>query len=276
MILPKNQREGVKTFLFFWNVRFYSLYLQSPINQLVMKETKIQTLGIVVREIPIGEIDENRGQIPDVPKNPKKITTEAFKSLCDSITASPEMKEISEVLVYPYNGRYVTIAGNHRVRAYKHLHWESVLCKILPEDTPKEKLREYAIREGRQYATQDEKLLASWDVRELVAWDVPMKVASGKSQGGEVGDVEFTRILDESHNYIVLYFDSDVDWLQAQTLFDIKQVKLLSTANGRDNKNGFKYGVGRVLDGAKAINRLMDLKGLGEFFKGNKDDENIG
>lgn len=230
-------------------------------------------LGIIIRDLPIGLIDENKGQIEGVPKNPRKITAERFKSLCDSIKTSPEMKEISEVLVMPYNGRYVAIGGNHRLRAYKHLKWEFVRCKVLPEDMPREKLREYVIKDNQQYAQNDNKLLASWDVKELVAWDVPMTLANGKTAGGDVGDVEFTQILDEAHNYVVLYFDSDVDWLQAQTLFGIKQVKLLSTAQGRDNKNGFKYGVGRVLRGSDVINRLLEMKGLGAIFGGNKDED---
>lgn len=114
-------------------MRFYSLYLQSPINQSVMKETKIQTLGIVVREIPIGEIDENRGQIPDVPKNPKKITTEAFKSLCDSITASPEMKEISEVKQSEQPGGCATYRNREREEAQLlalQRKWGSGIVKV--------------------------------------------------------------------------------------------------------------------------------------------------
>lgn len=237
------------------------------------KNMKDNVLGIVIRDIPIGEIDENVGQIPDVPKNPRKITPEKFKALCDSIERSPEMKEISEVLVYPYEGRYVVISGNHRARAYKRLKWELVRCKVLPEDTPREKIREYVIKENKQYATDDEKLLASWDIKELAAWDVPMKLAGRGTADSGVGEVEFTKILDESHNYIVLYFDSDVDWLQAQTLFGVEQVKLLSTARGRENKNGFKYGVGRVFRGADIINRLMNLKGVGSISEGNSDED---
>lgn len=232
-----------------------------------------------IEEIAIGLVDENRGQIEGVPSNPRKIKNEEFKALVESIKASPEMCRISELVVYPQNGRYVAISGNHRLRAYKKLGWEKVLCKVLSEDTPKDKLREYVIKKNKQYATDDEKALASWDVKELVAWDVPMKLAGGRGQATETGEVEFTQILDEAHNYVVLFFDSEVDWLQAQTLFGIERIKLLSTANGRDNKNGFKYGIGRVLDGPKAINRLLDLKGLGAIFGENnkgKEDEDIG
>jgi hypothetical protein len=65
-------------------------------------------------------------------------------------------------------------------------------------------------------------------------------------------EVEFTEELHESSNYIVLYFDNDIDWLQALTLFELKTVKAL------DSKPGFqKQGIGRVVNGAEALNKLM-------------------
>ena len=127
-------------------------------------------LRIEVRELPIGMLSENTGQIPDVPRNPRKITKEKFDDLCESIRNSPEMKVLDEVRVYPYNGRYVVISGNHRYKAYKKLGWENVLCKILPDDTPKEKLREYVIKENMQYAENNKELLNTWDMKELADW----------------------------------------------------------------------------------------------------------
>jgi hypothetical protein len=77
-------------------------------------------------------------------------------------------------------------------------------------------------------------------------------------------------MLDESHNYVVLYFDNEVDWLQAQTLFDIKPVRLLSTKRGSSNVNGQKIGVGRVLRGSEVINRLLRENGSGSKTSKNK------
>lgn len=128
-------------------------------------------LKVEVKELPIGMLSENTGQIPDVPRNPRKITKEKFDDLCESIRKSPEMKVLDEIRVYPFNGRYVVISGNHRFRAYKKLGWENVLCKILPEDTPKEKLREYVIKENMQYAENNRELLnTSWNMKELADW----------------------------------------------------------------------------------------------------------
>ena len=230
-----------------------------------MEEIKLE-----IKWIPIGDLVENTGQIPDVPKNPIKISKEKFKALCDSIKMSPEMNALDEVKVFPYEGKYVVISGNHRYKAYKFLKWAEVLCKVLPADLPKEKLREYVIKENMHYAENDEKLLAGWDIKELVSWDVPMKMKGGGKSDEEQGEVEFTQILDESHNYVVLFFDNDVDWLQAQTLFGLKSVRLLSTKKGGDNVNGQKIGIGRVLRGADVINRLLGENGLSSVSDKNK------
>jgi uncharacterized ParB-like nuclease family protein len=211
-------------------------------------------LNVEIREIPISQLSENTGQIPDVPKNPRKITQEKFNALCESIRQSPEMKYLEEIHVYPYNGRYVVISGNHRYKAYRKLGWINVLCKVLPEDTPKEKLREYVMKENMKYAENDDALLNMWNLKELADWRVPVKIKSKKSK--EVPEVEFTQILSESHNFLVLYFDDEVDWLQAQTLLDLKPVKLMNRARGRD-VHAKETGLGRVLRGADVFNRLL-------------------
>ena len=74
-------------------------------------------------------------------------------------------------------------------------------------------------------------------------------------------EIEFSEVLGEEHNYIVLYFDNEVDWLQAETLFDIKPVKCGSTRkDGKITKSMERVGIGRVLKGAEAINKIMEMK----------------
>ena len=68
----------------------------------------------------------------------------------------------------------------------------------------------------------------------------------------EKPEIEFTEELMESSNYVVLYFDNDVDWLQALTLLDLRTVKDL-----RDKPGFRRTGIGRVISGPEAINRLI-------------------
>lgn len=76
----------------------------------------------------------------------------------------------------------------------------------------------------------------------------------------EKPEIEFSEVLGEEHNYIVLYFDNEVDWLQAESLFDIKNVKgSLTNKNGKESKIS-NIGIGKVIKGADAINKIMEMK----------------
>lgn len=73
------------------------------------------------------------------------------------------------------------------------------------------------------------------------------------------GEVKFTEVLREEHNYIVLYFDNEVDWLQAQSIFNLKTVRGLSTRpDGKITAGNDKKGIGRVLNGANALEELRN------------------
>ena len=72
----------------------------------------------------------------------------------------------------------------------------------------------------------------------------------------EKPEVEFTKSIEEHHNYIVLYFENDIDWLQAQSVLDIKPVKEYSTRKDGAIKKEVR-GIGRVIDGASALSKLI-------------------
>lgn len=65
------------------------------------------------------------------------------------------------------------------------------------------------------------------------------------------GRIEFSEELLESRNYVVLYFDNDVDWLSAKTHFVLKSVY-----SKRCNGKPWSKGIGRVVDGAKYLRRI--------------------
>lgn len=114
-----------------------------------------------------------------------------------------------------------------------------------------------------QYGKYSEKSLleyigdADLDMTKLnLTIDIPSfdleKILEGKKRS-EKPEVEFTEELLEEHNFVVLYFDNQVDWLQAQSILKLKRVKAL------DSKEGFeKMGVGRVMKGIDAIERIKE------------------
>ena len=72
-------------------------------------------------------------------------------------------------------------------------------------------------------------------------------------------ELEFTEVLGEEHNYIVLYFDNEVDWLQLQSMIDIEGKMNLSTRkDGKIGKNMKRVSVGRVFNGAEVMERMRE------------------
>lgn len=127
----------------------------------------------MVKNIPIGEIELNKGQVEGLPKNPRFIKDYRFEALKKSILDAPEMLSLRELIVYPHGGKYVVIGGNMRLRACKELGFKEVPCKVLDEQTPADKLREYTIKDNNAFGDTDFDLLANeWNTDELGDWGV--------------------------------------------------------------------------------------------------------
>lgn len=127
------------------------------------------------KDLPISSIELNKGQVAGLPKNPRFIRDERYKALVKSIKDAPEMLHLRELLVYPHGNKYVVIGGNMRLRACKELGMDSVPCKILPQDTPVEKLREYVIKDNNGFGQDDWDILANeWDAEELTDWGLEL------------------------------------------------------------------------------------------------------
>ena len=63
-------------------------------------------------------------------------------------------------------------------------------------------------------------------------------------------EIEISPELFESHNYVVLYFDNDLDWQTATEVFDLKTVK-------RKNERIGDKGLGSVVAGSEILKTLL-------------------
>ena len=123
--------------------------------------------------IPIGKIEPNKGQIEGLPKNPRFIRDEKYEKLKQSILDDPEMLQLREVLVIPYQDKFICIGGNMRYRVLKELEYQEVPCKVIPEGTSIEKLKSYTIKDNAGFGEWDFDLLANeWNIEDLDAWGV--------------------------------------------------------------------------------------------------------
>lgn len=161
------------------------------------------------------------------------------------------------------------VAGHTRYKASIELGLEEVPC-IIADDLNEEQIKAFRLADNKvsEKAEWNNELL----FEELEDLDLDMeefgfnKIIEELEEelneiNNEEGEIEFTEYLNEEHNYIVLYFDNEVDWLQAESLFDIKQTYNLSTRKDGKISEGMKAkGIGRVIKGREALNKILGDK----------------
>ena len=115
---------------------------------------------IEFKRISLALLDPNTGQIPGVPRNPRKWGRRELENLAESMEDTPELTEARGCLVYPLNGRFVVIGGNMRLAAARaHLDWTEIMCAVYPEDTPADRLRKIAQKDNASFGEFDYDIL---------------------------------------------------------------------------------------------------------------------
>lgn len=220
-------------------------------------------MEIKKQTLPLESIELNSGQIDGLPANPRQWTLTDVEKLAASLKETPELLEMRCPIVVPHEGKYVTLGGNLRIAAARVNKEAQVPCFVL-EDATTAKMKEIVIKDNGSFGRWDWDSLANeWDSLPLEDWGVDVwsaekEVEKVKKEEKMEGRVPFTEILNEEHNFIVLYFDNNVDWLQAETLFEIGAVKEYPTSAAKVQSEAFqkRVGVGRVLNGPKALETL--------------------
>lgn len=157
----------------------------------------------------------------------------------------------------------VIIEGHGRLIALLELGYEEVPV-IRLDDLTDEQRRAYALVHNKLTMNTDFDIDILLDELEKIT-DIDMEQFSfgiDYDDGFEEEvkpEIPFTEVLGEEHNYIVLYFDNDVDWLQMQSLIDISGKMNLSTRKDGDIKANMKrVSVGRVFNGKEVLERLRE------------------
>lgn len=114
---------------------------------------------IEFRRIPLDLLDPNTGQIPGVPKNPRKWSRRELENLAASMRDTPELTEARGAIVYPFQGRFVVLGGNMRLEGHRINEDKDAPCAILPEDTPADKLRQIVQKDNASFGQFDYDIL---------------------------------------------------------------------------------------------------------------------
>jgi len=188
-------------------------------------------------------------------ENPRIIKDYKFKKLVKSIKEFPEMMELRPIIV---DEDMTILGGNMRYRASIKAGLKEVPVKIA-KDLSDEQKQEFIVKDNVGFGEWEWDILANeWDSKILDKWglDIPFTEDDVEEMSNPNNiDTEniFATELDRESNYIVLKFDNDIDWIQAKTLFGLKT----ETAR-RQNGKPWSSGIGRVLNGTEAINKLTN------------------
>lgn len=205
------------------------------------------------------EIEYRKVRLVDMnpaPYNPRKDLSPQDKEWQDIEASLDDYGMVSPIV---WNERSGNIVGGHQ--RYKILmakgETETMVSVV---DLDEDEEIDLNIRLNNVHGANDKRklkeLLLKMDEekRKLSGLDVDKILATAKAKMEDHPQIEFTEELKESHNYVVLFFDNDVDWINAQSFFEIKPVHALHSHDGF-----VKIGTGRVLNGAKALKKILDF-----------------
>lgn len=201
-------------------------------------------------------IYKNITELKPYKKNAKKHPKEQVEQIANSIK---EFGFTQPVLIDKNN---CVVAGHGRVLGAKKAGLKQVPTICLEDLTP-EQIKAYRLADNKLNESAWDNALVNEEISELIKSDIDVEMFGFsidvlEDETVEVEpDVPFTEILHEENNYIVLKFNNKIDWLNAMGLFGIEKAKAYPTKKDGNKKSfGMRAGVGRVLDGQKALERV--------------------
>lgn len=124
------------------------------------------------RMLKVADLRPNEGQIPNVPANPRYISEREYDELKASIEAD-NLTGVLQMKVYQYEGTWVVLDGNMRLKALQDLGIDEVQCLLVPDDTDAKTLRKIVVSANSTFGQWDMDMLANeWDADEVQAWGV--------------------------------------------------------------------------------------------------------
>lgn len=167
-------------------------------------------------------------------------------------------------IVVQSSTRYI-VAGNHLWQAAKALGWSEIAANV--EEMDDKTAEAYLIADNRtsELGAYNEDLLG--DLLRKIAKEGNLR---GTGYDGDdvddflrrleaenasriPGEMQFASELLESHNYVVLYFDNELDWNAARTKLSIETVRAPDATDTYDRR-----GVGRIIRGADVLRMIPD------------------
>lgn len=151
--------------------------------------------------IKVAVLRPNVGQIPEVPANPRYISTEEYNALVESLRTD-NLTGVLQVKVYNYEGEWVVLDGNMRLKALQELNIEAVQALIVPDGTDARTLRKIVLTANSTFGSWDWDLLGNeWEMDELRAASIDLPIDDNdhptNTEAADVQEDDFDENTDE-------------------------------------------------------------------------------
>lgn len=188
-------------------------------------------------------------------KNAKKHNKEQVEQIANSI------KEFGFTRPVIIDKHDCVVAGHGRILGAKKAGLKQVPTVCLDELT-EEQIKAYRLVDNKLNESEWDTELLKQSLDEIIEMDMEAFGFELEVMEDAIMEVEpevpFTEVLNEENNYIVLKFNNKIDWLNALGVFGIEKVQAYPTKkNGNKKSFGTRAGVGRVLDGQQALERVQ-------------------
>ena len=211
------------------------------------------------KDVELNIVYRNIKDLKPYKKNAKKHPKEQVERIANSIKEFGFFEHRAVAIDSEDN----VIEGHGRILAAKKAGLTQVPTICL-DDMTEEQIKAWRLIENKTAESSYDEALLNKEIEELLQSDIDMEafgfsVDILEDETIEVEpDVPFTEILNEENNYIVLKFNNKIDWLNAMGMFGIEKAKAYPTRKEGNKKSfGMRVGVGRVLDGQKALERVI-------------------
>lgn len=207
-------------------------------------------IAVALREMRI-QVDT----VEPFPGNPREGDVGA---IAESLRRFGQQKPI----VVQESTRYI-VAGNHLWRAAVALGWSEIAANVVPMDDKTAEAFLIADNRTSELGTYDDDALGvllakiakegnlrgtGYDGEDV---DRFLQDLERENRAKVAPEIAFATELLESHNYVVLYFDNDLDWQSAVERFGLETVKAQDSTDTYERK-----GIGRVIPGANVLRMI--------------------
>jgi ParB-like chromosome segregation protein Spo0J len=216
---------------------------------------KKRVAGLRIERIPLDALRPS-------PYNPRKMSPAELRKLEQS------MDEFGLVEPVVWNRKTGNVVGGHqRLKVLRRNQIRETDVVVVNVSAEKEKALNIALNritgswDQGQLATLLDEMKGEPDILRLTGMDGKEVDRLLNDLGGDGAEGEdeyrFAEELLEAHNYVVLYFDNEMDWQAAKAIFD------LGTTHALDSRKGYqRAGTGRVVKGGPVVRALQKSKGV--------------